>query len=224
MQRKFPTLQTLPTAILALIGLGAVAAFMVGFWTDDITLRLVAKPLPVICMLVWTGLHGRSVYSWLIAAGLALSLAGDMFLEVQADLFLFGLIAFLLAHLGYIGAAVSDTRKLAPLRALPFAIWVVGLYLWLLPGMHDLALPVAVYVTVIGVMLWRMAARTDHRPSTWLALAGAMSFAFSDSIIAFRKFDGDFTGAREAIMMLYWLGQLGISASIVRWGSEEGDN
>ncbi len=79
--------------------------------------------------------------------------------------------------------------------------------------MGGLAVPVGVYVVVICAMLWRMAARADGSTLTTLALVGAVSFAVSDSVIAVRKFNGDFTGAREIIMALYWLGQLGIAAS-----------
>lgn len=202
----------LHAALLTVAALAAVA-FFVGFWLDLTALRLAVKPVPALCLLGWVLSARRDGYAIGVAIGLGLSALGDLLLEIPADLFVFGLSAFLLAHLAYIGATATDGRALAPLRALPFVAWCGALYLWLLPGMGGLAVPVGVYVVVICAMLWRMAARADGTTLTTLALAGAISFAVSDSVIAIRKFNGDFTGAREIIMALYWAGQLGIAAS-----------
>jgi len=210
-------MRPLPLALLTIAAL-AVAVFFAGLWTDTLVLRLAVKPIPALCLVGWvlTARPGR--YAQLVAAGLGLSAIGDLLLEIPADLFVFGLGAFLLAHLAYIGAALTDARAPQLLRLIPFALWCGGLYLWLLPGMEGLAVPVGIYVVVICAMLWRMAARADGSLATTLALIGAISFAISDSIIAVRKFDGDFTGARELIMVLYWAGQLGIAASAARTG------
>lgn len=203
-----------PAALLALAALAA-AAFFVGLWWDEVALRLVVKPIPALCLLGWVLASRPGRYGALVAVGLGLSAVGDLLLEIPADLFVFGLLAFLVAHLAYIGATLTDSRRLALARALPFVAWCGALYAWLLPGMGGMAVPVGVYVLVICAMLWRMAARADGSLPTTLAVAGAISFAVSDSVIAIRKFDGDFTGARETIMALYWLGQLGIAGSAV---------
>lgn len=211
-----PTSRRLVDGFLAIVALAAVAAFLWGVWTDDVTLRLATKPVPVACATAFVLLHGRHVYALLVALGLVLSIAGDVLLEIPANLFVPGLIAFLLAHVAYIAAAVSDSRRLALVRALPFVLWCGGVYGVLFSGMGDLAIPVAVYVTVICAMLWRMAATADTRPATWLALGGAVAFALSDSLIAVRKFGGEFVGAREAIILLYWGGQAAIATSTLK--------
>lgn len=211
-----PSSSRLVDGVLVLAALAAVAAFLAGVWTDDVTLRLATKPIPVVCAAVFVLLHSRNVYALLVALGLGLSVVGDVLLEVPANLFVPGLIAFLLAHVAYIAAAVSDSRRLALVRAVPFVLWCGGVYVVLYGGMGDLALPVAIYVTVICGMLWRMAATADTRPATWLALGGAIAFALSDSLIAVRKFGGEFIGAREAIILLYWGGQAAIAASVLR--------
>jgi alkenylglycerophosphocholine hydrolase len=205
-------MRPVPAALLAVAALAAVA-FFAGLWGDTLALRLAVKPVPALCLLGWVLTARPDRYGVLVAVGLGVSAVGDLLLEVPADLFVFGLLAFLVAHLAYIAATLTDARRPALLRALPFVAWCGALYAWLLPGMGDLAAPVGVYVVVICAMLWRMAARADGALPTTLALLGAISFAVSDSVIAVRKFDGDFVGAREAIMALYWLGQLGIAAS-----------
>ncbi|MFK7929985.1 MAG: lysoplasmalogenase [Myxococcota bacterium] len=204
---------TLPLAILA--GL-TTALFFAGLWLDIVELRLLSKPFPVLALALWVGLNRPDRTGVAILVGLVLSAVGDLLLEIPANLFVYGLLAFLCAHVAYIVGAVMHSRTLAPWVALPIAAYCVGVYVWLQPNMGELSVPVAVYVTVIGLMLWRMAARIDGTPWTTLALLGAVSFALSDSIIAVRKFYAEFPGVRECIMVTYWLGQALIAASAIR--------
>ena len=80
-------------------------------------------------------------------------------------------------------------------------------------------MPVAVYTLVICAMMWRAAARLAPatKPSTDViaAFVGAVSFAASDTMIAVDRFGQSWTGARYWIIVLYWLGQLGITYSAV---------
>jgi len=84
---------------------------------------------------------------------------------------------------------------------------------------------VAIYVGVIGTMIWRAAARAGHagRPTRaeWIGLAGAIAFALSDTLIAFDRFRASIPGVRWPIMLLYWAGQSGIAASVVRSARED---
>jgi uncharacterized membrane protein YhhN len=81
-----------------------------------------------------------------------------------------------------------------------------------------MALPVAVYVCVITLMMWRAAARVGSAHATVAAARagalGAVAFGASDTLIAFDRFFEPLPAARVPIMVLYWLGQLGIAASI----------
>lgn len=201
--------------LLLVLAIGSIAAFLAGLWTDDVALRLATKPVPVLVALLIVVGRARTAYAWWVAGGFALSILGDVLLEIPADLFVFGLGAFLLAHLLYIVAALQDERRLKPILALPFLVWCGGAYAALFGGMGELAVPVAVYVTVIGAMMWRMAARVDGTVASWLGLAGAVVFALSDTLIAVRKFGADFALARELIILTYWAGQAGIAASAV---------
>lgn len=185
---------------------------IVGGAQRDLEERAVAVPA-----IVWVRLTARDRYATLIFAGLIFCLAGDILLEISADLFVPGLIAFLIGHVGYIVAFVSITREPKWLRMLPFA-GVVMSSLCLFPSLKGMAVPVAAYVIVIGAMMWRSGAIVDQPALRWqwLALIGAILFGLSDTLLAFKKFNGLIIGPSFTIMTLYWLGQLGLALSAKR--------
>ncbi len=180
--------------------------------------RVILKSVPLLCLIVWARLTTRDRYATLILAGLIFSLAGDVLLEISDDLFVPGLIAFLIGHVWYIAAFVSATRELKLPRLLPFAVWVVLAYLLLLPNLNDMAVPVAAYVIVIGSMMWRSSVVIDRPVQAWqwFALIGAILFGLSDTLLAFKKFSGVTVGPTFTVIGLYWLGQLGLTLSVKR--------
>jgi alkenylglycerophosphocholine hydrolase len=196
----------------------AATAYLAGLAFGWPELRLVVKPAPVLCLaaLVLSARVGRA--GALIAAGLLCSSLGDVLLELPGR-FLPGLGAFLLAHVCYIAAFVSEERRLRPWLALPFAVYGIGVFRLLAPGLGGMATPVLVYAAAICGMMWRAAARVGSgRARAGLALAGAISFALSDTLIALDRFRAPLPGVRWPIMILYWLGQLGIALSFPALG------
>ncbi len=178
---------------------------------------LVAKPLPALCLAVVAWRAAADRYARLVSAGLAVSALADAVMEWR---FLAGLACFLVAHIVYATAFWSDAPALRLARALPYAAFGLGMFFFLGPGLGDQAVPVAVYVAAICAMMWRAAARLGATPrgpaSAWLALAGAVIFAGSDTLIALDRFHAPIAGVRYTIMALYWLGQLGIALSARR--------
>ena len=205
---------------LCLLALTGAGLFLLGLHLELKWLTLLSKPLPVICLLLWLRSAPASAYRHWIAVGLGFSLLGDVLLEWPADLFVFGLGAFLLAHLAYLAAYLSETRRLAPV-ALLAAILVAGSMFALLAGagLGALLAPVLLYSLAISCMLWRALARVASTAtatrSAWLAAGGAVLFVLSDSLIGINRFVAPFDGARYAIILSYWLGQLGIAASVL---------
>jgi uncharacterized membrane protein YhhN len=179
--------------------------------------RVLPKPIPALVLAAWVALSCGRPLGRLTTAGLLLSAAGDVLLETGR--FLSGLLAFLLAHVAYVAAFVSVTRRPALARALPFVAWGGGAFALLRPGLGSMTLPVGAYVAVIMTMMWRAAARLGIRgapaPAALVGLAGAVAFGISDTLIAFDRFDAPIPGVRLPIMLLYWLGQWGIAASAV---------
>ena len=201
--------------ILAGIGIAAALLFFVGRELDLASLRLVAKPLPALVLAGWVVQRNDRALGRLVSIGLVVSALGDVLLE--AGRFLPGLVAFLAAHVAYVAAFVADERRLRLARALPFVLWTASAFGLLRPGLGDMMVPVAVYVSVITVMMWRAAARvgssTTQPLAARLGLAGAIAFGASDTLIAFDRFLQPTSGVQLPILVLYWLGQWGIAAS-----------
>jgi uncharacterized membrane protein YhhN len=202
---------------LAAVGVVAAAAFLVGIAVSSAPLRLAAKPIPVLCLAVWAAAAGRGAAARPVCFGLLLSALGDGLLEASPGLFLAGLLAFLGAHVAYTAGFVRETRRASVLRGVPFALWATLGYLAMRAGLANLQVPVVVYLTAICVMMWRAAATVGHegpvRLHEWLALVGAVLFGMSDTLIGLDHFHAPLPGARVPIILLYWLGQLGIAAS-----------
>lgn len=204
------------TWLLTVAGVLGGVSFFLGLELGLPVLSLGAKAVPIICLLLWLW-PARERYARLIAAGLVLSLAGDLLLQASPSLFLPGLGAFLLAHLAYVAAYLTVTRRPSLSRAVPFALVGVGMGMFLAPRLGALLVPVMAYLAVICGMMWRSAALVGgeqmERREQWAALAGAVMFGLSDSLLAVQLFVQPVPGSSYAIMLLYWAGQLGITFS-----------
>ncbi len=213
--------------VLTILGLTAAVLFLLGIAADVYTLRLAVKPWLVLALAAGVWGRGERPIATPVTLGLVLSAAGDLLLEISDATFLYGIAAFLLAHLAYIAAFVGEAPRLRPVRAVPFAIWGAGLLWWLKDGLEAAAMliPVAIYTLVICTMMWRAAVWLgEGAHGARLAFAGALLFAASDSAIAIDRFgDGEpIPGVRYLIIVLYWLGQTGIASSTSGRGSERG--
>ncbi|WP_085634024.1 MULTISPECIES: lysoplasmalogenase [unclassified Pseudomonas] len=200
--------------ILALMG---AATFLYGLSTHAALLCLLVKPLPVLALLGWLHDAPPGDYRRWISLGLIFSLVGDVLLAWPGDLFVFGLGAFLVAHLAYLKAYLSDCRRLAVLPLiLALALGAVLLGILVASGLGPLLVPVIIYGTAISAMLWRALARLGSgvpQRSALLAAGGAVAFVFSDSVIGINRFVAPFHAAPYLIILSYWLGQWGIAAS-----------
>ncbi|BCA27634.1 lysoplasmalogenase [Metapseudomonas otitidis] len=201
-----------------LIGLTGACAFLIGRALDLPWLCFASKPLPVIALMFWLRCAPAGAYRNRVALGLALCLLGDVLLQWPGDLFVPGLAAFLLGHLCYIAAYLSDSRRLAPLALVACLVYGGAMFALLgSGGLGPLALPVALYALTISTMLWRALARIGEtgiaRGSVLAAVAGALCFVVSDSLLGIARFVGSFPGDGYAIILSYWLGQWGITAS-----------
>ena len=201
---------------LAAVAIVAALLYVAGLALGAPALRLVTKPVPALALAALVLSGRRDGYAGALAAGLTLSALGDALLELPGR-FVAGLATFLCAHVVYTAAFVSDDRRLRPLRAVPFAVWLLAAFAWIRPGLGDMTIPVVVYMMAIGTMMWRAAARLDGaasgQPGARAALVGAILFGLSDTLIAIDRFRVPLPGAPYAIILLYWAGQAGIAAS-----------
>jgi uncharacterized membrane protein YhhN len=129
---------------------------------------------------------------WLMPA-LLFSAAGDWLLAIpESQYFVFGLGAFLLAHLCFVGAMLPLAWRSGPSHARIAGVVVVvlafaAMLTWFWPhlGVDNLTIPVTAYITVLGVMV--CTALLAKLPTIWTAV-GAVCFALSDGMIAIGKF------------------------------------
>ena len=207
------------TLILLIIGVLAALGFILGIILDNYPLRMVTKPIPVLMMILFLILNARKGrFPWLIIGGLGLGMVGDILLEYAPETFLLGLIAFLLGHLLYLVAFTLDCRRPAWGIAIFLYLYAIGLYGFLDMGSmkaDKMALPVLIYIIVISTMGWRALARYHapnvHPLSARAGVLGALFFMASDSMLAVDMFIFHLTYAHVAVIITYWLGQLGIT-------------
>ena len=156
---------------------------------------------------------------WFVAA-LVLSMLGDVFLMLPRDLFVAGLTSFLLAHLAYVvgfrvhgghgGSAAA--WALAAAGVLAVDVVLARPVLSAVRRRHrELFVPVVVYVVVISTMVSAALAT-----GIGLAIAGAVLFFASDTLIAWNRFVAPRPWMRLAIIVTYHLGQGGLVLSLAR--------
>lgn len=201
---------------LILIAVAAAALYIYALASDNALLGLLSKPIPVLSLIAWLGSTPTTPYRRWIMIGLAFSVLGDILLAIPRDLFVFGLAAFLCAHLAYLRGYCSLTQRPA-YPSLAFAL-LVGASLFGLLASHGLGpmlIPVALYALAICCMLWRALACGG------VAAMGACAFVFSDSLIGIDRFVSPFAAAEYLIILSYWLGQWLIAASVSRGANDK---
>ena len=177
------------------------------------------KPLVVVFLMVsvWVPTQGPSSrYRYAILGGLGFSLAGDIFLMLPQDLFVPGLVSFLVAHLFYIVAFAPEAlRRLSMGCAVPFVVYGVGLNALLYGYLGAMRWPVWAYSVAILTMAYFALRRwmIARRGAALLAFVGAVLFVLSDSVIAISRFRGGFPQAGLVILSTYFLAQSLIALS-----------
>lgn len=181
------------------------------------------KALPIL-LLVWlTLLMGdASSYATRVAAGLAFSAVGDACLALEgsggAHLFLCGLFAFLLGHLCYGAAFLTNPVKPGALTLGLPVVYAASVFAHLWPSLPaSMAPPVALYCAVLGGVLVLALARTPqgHAPgwSARCAAAGGVLFAASDTALASDRFVAALPHAKLLVLTGYYAAQLLLALS-----------
>lgn len=216
-------------AVVALF-LASAATAVVASLTGRRVVVAVTKPLTTLLLFPVIG-WPRTPVAWWIAAGVLLSLGGDVaLLGTTKRAFMVGLVLFLLAHVAYIVAFIDATAwatngtglPVAPMMVAAIAVGISTALLLrrLWPGAGELRLPVAVYGVVISAMVVSAVAAVSSRPAlplslplglTPVAAVGAVLFYASDAALALNLFYRPFRWAPLLTLGAYWLGQLGIA-------------
>jgi uncharacterized membrane protein YhhN len=176
------------------------------------------KPLTMVLiwMIALLGQATSPLYKVMIFAGLVFSMAGDVLLILPSDRFAAGLAAFLIAHLCYSAAFVSEIRALNWWRLFPLLAYGAVVYLLLAPSLGKLKLPVLLYVVAILAMAWFAWERWSQLGSRGAlsAFVGALLFVISDTILAFNHFRLRSKPALATSLAIYWAAQWLMARSV----------
>lgn len=201
------------TVILTILAIISAVIHMWAEYNGPPVLISIFKPLTmlfIITIAVLAKSPPSRKYKVAIIAGLIFSLSGDIFLILPVDLFIAGLISFLIAHLFYIFAFRSGRPwRFNVVVMLILAIYGMLMYALLLPGLGGLALPVAGYVLVILTMIWQAYDQWDQLRGRWalFAIIGALFFAASDTFLALNKFWQPFAAEKALTLSTYFIAQ-----------------
>ena len=203
------------------------------YLTND-PLRFATKPLlmPVLIWFYVLSLSGTmsKIHRFMLIS-FVFSWVGDvalMFVGMNPNFFLLGLVGFLITHLFYAVAFthVVDKNAIPLLKqkiwiAIPLAIYFAGLIAVVFPAVEAaMKIPVAIYSIVIATMVLFAINRYGRVSDTSFALvmSGVFLFMFSDSLIALNKFlyKDKLPFAGVLIMLLYIAGQYLIAKGMLR--------
>lgn len=205
-----------PVAAISVLALLAIIAAARG-WRRGV---YVLKPLTTL-LIIGFAAHLPSTlpfYKPLMMAGLCFSLAGDVLLMLPRDRFVAGLVAFLAAHLVYIGAFTGGGAvfRVTAWVIVPFLAYAAVLLRILLPHVPRALRPaVIVYAAALLVMAWQAAERgAAGVPGGMVAAIGGVLFVISDSALALDRFRRPVRGAEPLVLTTYWAAQTLIVLSI----------
>lgn len=208
---------------LLAVAAGVAVVDWVAVARGDARLEYAAKPgvllaLIAACALLPAGHTDLLDRKWWFVVALVACLAGDVLLMLPCNLFVAGLGAFLVGHLLYIvGLLQAPSGPGVP----PFTFSTTGLVVaavvaatyavapailifraLLRDGQRTLVAPVAVYLIVILTM-----AVLAANVGVPMALAGAVLFVASDTLLAVNRFVRPLPGADVGVHVTYHLAQ-----------------
>lgn len=212
---------TVPMIVLtALAGVCALGT-VYGATADKRGLVWIVKPAATIAIIALAflrpGTDGPAVYKTFMIAGLAASLAGDIFLIRIEKYFQAGLASFLVAQILYIRAFLSvSPARVDFLSVLPLLLTGLFMMTILFPYLGRRKVPVAVYILSLVVMAGLASNRfiIQGGAPALRAFIGAILFLISDAILAILQFVRKIPGGRAMNLSLYFVAQWLLALSI----------
>ncbi|MCL6267363.1 lysoplasmalogenase [Flagellimonas myxillae] len=198
-----------PRTINILVFFSACIAIAADFW-DKEPLFKIFKPLTTILVtgLLFFGQNQKlTKFKTMVITALFFCLVGDILL-LEENWFVFGLGAFLIAHLLFAyGFVVLEGFYSNWKSLLAFLGLGISILFWLKPDLGSLELPVTIYIFVIIFMAWQgtgLFLKEKKNAYALIAIA-VMLFMFSDTMIAVNKFKAPFKWSGLVILSTYWL-------------------
>ena len=167
----------------------------------------IIKAIPVLSLALLAFLKIPGMRGKLLGIGFLFSDMGDILLELnRTEYFVFGLGAFLIAHIFYITVFIRRPVFNRQKSAIVLAIIIYGLILSkiLIPLLGTMMIPVVTYLIVILFMGISASLGANNH---FFIIIGACLFILSDSIIAVNKFLTPVPFSSFWIMTIYYSAQ-----------------
>jgi uncharacterized membrane protein YhhN len=202
---------------------------------DLIQIHLWTKPALMISLIVFVLISGpwkSNLLKGTALLALVFSGIGDVLLmqEDAETVFMYGLIAFLIAHLFYIVnflVAKPSFIEIPFLKRNPWAIFITAAYVGLMftqlkEGAGPLSGAILGYALVLGLMLLFALNREKKVPALSFRFVtfGAVFFVISDSLLAYNKFVMEIPFSPIFILGSYALAQYLIVQGLIIEGKE----
>lgn len=197
---------------------------------DNKQIGYFTKPAVIVSLLLWLLIYAKPFEGlqsppgidirWIVWA-LVFSLAGDVLLMLPKQQFLPALIAFALAHIGYIqgfAQPVFSERYVLPGIIISCLVIAVSMRVYVPiarnireKGLTSMKIPAAIYTVLISAMLisaistlmkgWGVA-------SAYLVVSGGLLFYFSDILLSWNRFVAPLDHAEIKVRVSYHLAQI----------------
>ncbi len=149
----------------------------------------------------------KTRYTIFISIALLFALIGDILL-IGNQYFIFGLAAFLIAHI-FFTIAFSTVKKFfsKPIYLVILLSIGAAYYYFLFPHLDGYQIPVIVYLLTIVIMNWQALSLSADKKQNNIQMLGvaALLFSFSDGVIAFDKFVAPLYYSSILILPTYWM-------------------
>lgn len=188
------------------------ATFTVSTLVKPYPFSWVVKILPLAILIVYVAGSVRTKSQNIFLLGLVCSAVGDFFLDHDREAwFVFGLGAFLFAHIMYI-TALCPVKKKSLFGIAPYLIFGAVMYYLLAPKLESLFVAVVIYMAILLIM--GIVTYLSKLSNAWLLLGGAF-FIISDSMIGIDKFHSTIPNGHFWIMLTYYFAQYALMRGIM---------
>jgi uncharacterized membrane protein YhhN len=179
-------------------------------YQENLLWYTVFKPLTTLLIIAFSVIiyqKQKTKYTIYTSIGLLFALIGDILL-IGENYFIFGLAAFLLAHILFTIAFLSVKKFFTKPIYLAILLSIGGAYYYFLyPHLEGYQIPVIIYLLTIVIMNWQALSLSRDQKQNNIQLLGvaALLFSFSDGVIAYDKFVEPLSYSSILILPTYWL-------------------
>lgn len=199
----------------------AAAADIFAIVTGNEPLETYAKPMLLTLLAVVYLVSVKKPNFWYVL-GMFFCFIGDVLLMFKgANFFMYGIAAFLLAHVVYIKITVGFLPKELTSKmitsAFPFVFFFAILMYLIYDNLGEMLIPVVVYgvtISTFGSVAFLNYREEKSTENLWLFI-GAIIFILSDSLIALNKFYQPNEVYGVSIMITYILAQFLICKAMI---------